>query len=110
MRREEVQAAGAIALLRKHEDRVNDMVEAMAAVWKPPMPIRSTECSIVWREGPAWCRSRLDCVLPVYPLDARTFLPAAIIYDIKTTGLDATPEGWAKWQDMGIPHAGRLLP
>ena len=83
----------------KHEDRVNDMVDAMAAVWSPPIKFL-TECSIVWREGPAWCRSRLDCLRPTYPLelDDLVYIPSAIIYDLKTTGLDATPEGWAKWQ------------
>ena len=97
--RAEAQAAGAIALLRKHEDRVNDMVDAIAAVWKPPANSLA-ECSIVWREGPAWCRSRLDCVRPTYPLelDDLVYIPSAIIYDLKLTGLDATPEGWGKWR------------
>ena len=45
------------------------------------------EATLVWREGPVWCRARCD-----YLLDDPT-LP---ILDLKTTGMSANPEDWQR--------------
>ena len=45
-----------------------------------------TEQTAVWEDDGAWCRARVDAFDP----------KNGIIYDFKTTGLPATPLGWAK--------------
>ena len=54
-----------------------------AMLFEPGIP----EATLIWREGPIWCRARADYLLN----DPR--LP---ILDLKTTKLSANPEQWQK--------------
>ena len=44
------------------------------------------EATIIWEERGVWYRARIDA------------LSTGVIYDVKTTGLHATPEGWGRTQ------------
>ena len=93
--RDNAHECGLIPMLEKDAEVVRLMADAI-----PPnaIPPGLTEETIVWREGSAWCRARLDRVV----LSEQK----ATIYDFKTTAVDATPEGWGRrliW-DYAMQH------
>jgi hypothetical protein len=53
-------------------------------------PVRH-ERSMIWKDGPVWCRGKADC------LDMHTTTPT--IWDLKTTAGLADPRPWATTQD-----------
>lgn len=90
--------AGKTPLLAHQHGRVVEMVAALrtqlAEHTERPEPFTDgfPERVLIWREGPAWCRARLDWLHHGAP----------IIDDYKTTG-DANPENWGRRQvyDLG---------
>ena len=84
-------AMGLTPLLVKDKTTVENMVEVMreADVFKATRtsPASAYEQTLIWKRGDVWCRARVDA------LDAG--MPP-VIYDLKTTGLPATPEGWGR--------------
>ena len=90
LHRDNAYAMGLTPLLVKDKATVENMVDVMreAHIFKEPEETRfSYEQTLVWQEAGVWCRARLDA------LDAG--MPP-VIYDLKTTGLPATPEGWGR--------------
>ena len=95
--RDDAHSMGLIPLLDKDADVVRLMSDALPS---DAIPHGMTEATIVWSEGKAWCRARLDRVY--HKLESRS----ATIYDFKTTAVDATPEGWGRrliW-DYAMQH------
>jgi len=90
--REAARAAGKVALLRKHSDKVLAMKKAVLENLGEHEDGRrmflggQAEQTLVWQEpefGNIWCRARLDYlrIMPDYEID-----------DLKTTDLSANPE------------------
>lgn len=84
--RDDVRKAGAVPLLRARYDALRRAAEAMRRAM-PDLPPGSPEATLIWQEGPTWCRARVDW-LPENP--------ALPLYDIKTTGKSADPAEWQR--------------
>lgn len=92
--REEARAAGKIPLLTAQMERARAMAAAVARQVEgfpdvpDPAPLRNgvAERVAIWREGPIWCRARIDYL----HTDFQT------IDDLKTTGESAHPSDWSR--------------
>ena len=94
--RDDARAAGKTPILAHHLKNAEAMIaagRAQLARMSDPIDRRAftdgtgqPEIALVWREGPAWCRSRLDW----RPADG------AIFHDYKTTGASAHPDAWQR--------------
>ena len=94
--REEARAAGHIPLLTAQIQKARAMAAAVARQVEafpasesdPPPPLRNglAERVVIWREGPIWCRARIDYL----HTDFKT------IDDLKTTGESAHPADWTR--------------
>ena len=76
---------GLTPLLEKQRDTVESMANEMisSGIFRTDM---KREQTLVWREGPAWCRARVDA------------MEDGLILDLKTTDIPATPERWGRTQ------------
>lgn len=100
--RDKARLGGFVPVLEMRAQAIEDMIAAahrqLAAhevgdVFADCRP----EVTMVWREGPTWCRARIDC-LPAGWLDGRR----ARIVDYKTTSGSAEPDAMtARLYDMG---------
>lgn len=90
--RDAARAAGRIPLLEKHWADVQAMmVEARQQLAyhsesRTALIDGNPELTLVWREGPIWCRARLDWL----PNEGET------LWDLKTTGGSAEPDAWIR--------------
>lgn len=90
--RDAARAEGKIPLLAHRWADVQAMAEAaerqLAAFEDTPRPFTGgkPEETLVWREGPVWCRARLDWLHS----DHRT------IDDLKTSAMSANPDAWGR--------------
>ena len=82
-------AAGKVPLLTKHYDATQRVVDALQKFRQHTGAFTNgkPEQTIVWREGPSWCRCKVDWL----PDD-----PAAELWDLKTTGGNATARTWGR--------------
>lgn len=80
-------ADGLIPLKPKQYDTANRMCEALEHFRRATGAFTAgkPEQTLVWREEPIWCRCKVDWL----PDD-----PAAALWDLKTTGVSATPRSW----------------
>lgn len=82
-------AEGLVPLKPKHYDaahRVADALERFRQI-TGAFTAGKPEQTLIWREGPAWCRCKVDWL----PDD-----PAAPLWDLKTTGANATLRSWGR--------------
>lgn len=92
--REEARAQGATALLWKDAKRVEAMCElverrCIEGIGYDPFGRReNNEMAMFWKDGPVWCRAKPDAI----DYDHR------ILWDLKTSGTFAEPNGWTKTQ------------
>ncbi len=90
--RDLARAQGRLPVLRHKWDAILAMADAinaqLDAFSDPPRPFSAgkAEQTLVWQEGPIWCRARLDWLGD----DHRT------VDDLKTTGGSANPEDWTR--------------
>lgn len=115
--REQARAAGAIPILGRRYDEAVEMVGAVRRQLaqheegKAFLSDFTAEQTVVWRDGPSWCRALVDA-LP--NTDGR------YIVDLKTTGGSAQPRDWirnhlyvhgydmqAAWYLRGLRAVGR---
>lgn len=100
--RDDARAAGRVPILKADYASVKELTEAakqqiacteLAGVFDAGTP----EATLVWMEGPSWCRARVDW-LP----DAARGGGHITVVDLKTTGGSAHPDDWARTAfDMG---------
>ena len=89
--REAARKAGQIPLLTAQAQAARAMAEAIdfqVEQFPEPMPLRNglAERVLVWREGPIWCRARLDYL----------HLDFKAAEDLKTTSESAEPAAWSR--------------
>lgn len=90
--RDAARSAGQVPLLAKHWADVQAMTDAAKrqlvthAARPRPFTAGLPEQTLVWQEGPVWCRARLDWLHD----DRRA------IDDLKTTAASANPEAWSR--------------
>ena len=90
--------AGRIPLLEKNRQQVTGMVAGLAPLLPEP---RTAEATLIWREANgAWCRVRPDAIAAW----------GAVIVDVKTTTMAATPGGWGRRQMWEYAMQCRPLP
>jgi hypothetical protein len=77
---------GAVPILAHHHATLAAAAEGIAR-GMPVLPPGSPEATLIWQEGETWCRARVDWL----PADATKPL-----YDLKTTGLSASPAAWQR--------------
>ena len=93
LQRDTALAAGLLPLLEKDRATVDDMVLAIhnAGLFDASMrELSQFEATLCWREGPSWHRCRVDCIYRGEDGEPDT------LYDLKTTAIDATPDGWGR--------------
>jgi len=89
--REEARAAGQIPLLTAQIQKARAMAAAVVRQvedFPDPMPLHHgvAERVVLWREGPIWCRARIDYLHTDF----------GTIDDLKTTGASAHPADWTR--------------
>lgn len=89
--REEARAAGHIPLLTAQIQKARAMAAAIIRQvddFPDPAPLRNgvAERVAIWREGPIWCRARIDFL----------HFNFQTIDDLKTTGASAHPADWTR--------------
>ena len=89
--RAEAEAANKVALLAKQEGQIRAMHSALIKSGAIPADIIHREVTMVWQENGFWIRVRPDIVV-------RTKSGKYHLYDFKSTGLVATPDGWGRNQ------------
>jgi PDDEXK-like domain of unknown function (DUF3799) len=92
--RDAARAAGRPAILAHVRGRLDDMLQAvydavMASEYDEAFARARKEQTIVWTEGPTWCRARPDV------------WDSTVLMDYKTTAGTAQPEAWARAQIIG---------
>lgn len=110
--RDDALAVGKIPMLSDWRSAVDEMVVAfkdqIAGTKYAPLifaPGRS-EVTMVWQEGPTWCRGRIDR-LPDSVMEGGHVTLA----DVKTTTTSARPEEWAKHAiNMGYDYQASFYP
>lgn len=90
--RDLARSIGKVPVLAKHWAGILVMVEALnqqlATFRDRPAPFTDgkPEQTLIWREGEAWCRARLDWLHDSH----------LVIDDLKTTSASANPEAWSR--------------
>ena len=87
--RDKASAEGKTPILEKDRVLVEGMVSAMqkTGIFKPDYLYEKTLVWRDWETGGFWGRARVD---------ALDLFGNGTIYDLKTTGVNATPEGWGR--------------
>lgn len=90
--RDYARKCGKLPTLAKYWISIQAMVEALNrkldGFRDPPRPFTDgkPEQTLIWKEGDAWCRARIDWLHNSH----------AVIDDLKTTGASANPEAWTR--------------
>ncbi len=90
--RDEARAFGAIPILVARHAELQACADAALTQIRQheiaaDMDAGRPEATMLWQDGPVWCRSRIDWL----PHD-----PRAPLYDLKTTSQSAHPDAWSR--------------